>query len=184
MQSTMMPLRLSSQSMQWAKTGAHIFLGALYVACLAQVTIPLKPIPITMQTFAVFSLALFQGSWKSCLSLLLYLFAATMGLPVLAGMSSNPLWMFSPSVGYCLSFPIAAYFIGKSTEIKQPSSAVWMIMGLCAGQLSVFLLGVMGLSLFIGWEPALVMGLYPFILFDGIKLLAAFSVKMAANCKF
>jgi len=177
-------LMLYQQNIQffvWAKDNVHIILGALYVALLSQVEIPLKPIPMTMQTFAIFSLALFQGSKKSFFSLVLYLLAATIGLPVFPSASIDPLWIFAPSAGYCLSFPLAAYIVGKSTEMKNPVPAVWMMAGLCAAQLMIYVLGVSWLSSFIGWKLALQTGFYPFVLFGFVKLLAAFSAKMAAR---
>lgn len=171
----------ATQPITWIKGSVQILLGTLYIALLSQIEIPLKPIPVTMQTFAIFSLALFQGGKNSCFSVILYLMAATIGFPVFPSAVSDPLWIFDPSAGYCLSFPLAAYLVGKLTEIKNPPSAAWMMLGLCTAQSLIYLLGVSWLSFFIGWKQALVTGLYPFIIFDMIKLLAAFSTKMAVK---
>jgi biotin transport system substrate-specific component len=171
----------ATQSIAWVKGSVQILLGTLYIALLSQVEIPLKPIPVTMQTFAIFSLALFQGSKKSSLSLIFYLVAATVGLPVFPSAIADPFWIFDPSAGYCLSFPLAAYLVGRLAEIKNPPSAAWMMGGLCMAQFLIYLMGVSWLSFFIGWKQALVIGLYPFVLFDAIKLFAAFSIKMAAR---
>ena len=40
--------------------GMQIILGSLYIALLSQIQIPLQPVPVTLQTFAIFSLALFE----------------------------------------------------------------------------------------------------------------------------
>lgn len=154
----------------------HVLLGSLYIAFLAQVEIPLSPVPVTMHTFAIFSLALFQGAKKSTCSTLLYLVEATLGLPVFPSLYANSLWMLMPSAGYCLAFPVATYLIGKMSE---QNSTKMMVVGLIAGQFVIYLFGVTALSFFLGWNGALVSGLYPFILFDSIKLAAAASTKMA-----
>lgn len=174
-------LNITPQSKTWIKTSAQVLLGTLYVALLSQVKIPLQPIAMTMQTFAVFSLALFLGSRKAFCSLILYLVAATAGLPVLAGMNINPLWMLSPAAGYYLSFPLAAYIVGKGAEKSKGTSSLWMVLGLCLAQTLIFVLGVTWLSFFIGFKDALVFGLYPFLLFDLIKLCAAFSTKQLGS---
>ncbi|MFI0435027.1 MAG: biotin transporter BioY [Parachlamydiaceae bacterium] len=165
----------------WVKTSTQIFLGALYITLLSQIEIPLQPIPVTMQTFAIFSLALFQGSKNSSFSVALYLFAATLGLPVLSPGYVNPLWFLAPSAGYCLSFPLATYVIGKLTEIKSPLSTGSMFIAMCSVQCLIYVMGVAWLTTFVGFKEALMMGVYPFVLFDAIKVMAALSVKMAAK---
>lgn len=174
----------NTQPIVWAKESVQILLGTFYVALLSQLEIPLKPIPITMQTFAIFSLALFQGSKKSFLSLVFYLVAATLGFPVFPSATIDSFWIFDPTAGYCLSFPLVAYLVGKSVEMKNSPSAFWMMGGLCMAQFLIYLLGISWLSFFIGWKHALLTGLYPFVLFDVVKLLSAFSTKMAAKPLF
>jgi biotin transport system substrate-specific component len=155
----------------------HVILGSLYIALLAQVEVPLFPIPMTLHTFAIFTLALFQGSKKSFYSILLYLVEATMGLPVFPGAESDPLWMVGPSAGYCLSFPLAGYVIGKFSESETVPSIIKMVFGLCCGQLIIYFFGIAWLSFSLGWEQALIVGLFPFVGFNIVKLLAAVTVK-------
>ncbi len=171
----------AEQPVAWYSQGLHVLLGGLYIALLSQIEIPLKPIPVTLQTFAIFSLAIFQGSQKSFFSLLLYLLAATMGLPVFPVAYTDPLWILQPWAGYCLSFPLAAYLCGRFAEVGNPPSLIRMILGLCLAQLTIYFFGVAWLSLVVGWQQALILGFYPFILFDIVKLLTALSVKMAAK---
>lgn len=168
------------QSVSWYTTASQILLGSLYIALLSQIEIPLKPIPVTLQTFAIFSLALFQGSKKSCLSLFLYLIAATLGLPVFPIGYIDPFWIFQPSAGYCLSFPLAAYIVGKFVDFRKFSSVSWLFLGLCCGQFTIYLIGVSWLSFIIGWQNALGVGLYPFLAFDFLKILVALSMKMTS----
>jgi biotin transport system substrate-specific component len=157
----------------------HVVLGSLFIALLSSAEIPLTPVPITLQTFAIFVLALFQGGSKAALSLLMYLAEATLGLPVFGGPSSDPFWILCPSAGYCLAFPLAAYLTGKISELRSPFPFVRMLIGCFCGQAVVYLLGVTWLSFYIGLSQALILGLYPFIMFDGIKLLTAVAIRFA-----
>ncbi|NGX42056.1 MAG: Biotin transporter BioY [Chlamydiae bacterium] len=160
---------------------SHILLGSLFLAALSQVEIPLAPIPVTLQTFAIFLLALFQGSTKAFFSALLYLGEATMGLPVLSCAACNPLWFIGPTAGYLFSFPLAAFVIGKVFERKNAPSICWTALSIFCGQIVIFALGISWLSFYVGWNQALPLGLYPFLPMAVLKLVAAVSFKMADN---
>lgn len=171
-------LDVSKKTASMTKEIISILLGSLYIALLAQIEIPLSPVPITMHTFAILSLPLFQGSRKSMFSVLLYLAEATIGLPVFPNGWSDPFWITAPTAGYFLSFPLSAYIVGTSIESREVSVGKMTMRLLCA-QASIYFIGISWLSVYVGLEPALTFGLYPFILIDSIKLLAAFSIKMS-----
>ena len=158
-----------------------VILGSLYIALLAQIEIPLVPIPVTMHTFAVLSLALFQGANRSFFSNILYLAQATAGLPVFPHIVSDPLSMLDPSAGFLISFPIAAYVAGKIAEWKTAFSPVLIYaLATCCGQLIIELIGVGWLSFELGLQTAFEIGLYPFIGFDCVKLMAVVASKATA----
>lgn len=159
----------------------HVLLGSLYLALFSQLSIPLHPIPITLQTFAIFTLALYQGKNKACASLILYLVEATIGLPVFAQLSSDPLWILDPSAGYLISFPFAAYLIGYFTESVSQLTFIRTLFSLFAGNAVIYLFGVTWLAYFVGMQQALTVGLYPFILMGAIKIFAAASLKMGTR---
>lgn len=98
-------------SMAW--TVVQVLFGSLFLAAMAQVSIPLYPVPMTLQTFGIFLLAIGQGKKKALYSTLLYVGFVSLGLPFLANGVSNSLWYFFPCVGYIAGFPIAAYVIGR-----------------------------------------------------------------------
>lgn len=159
----------------------HVLLGSLFIALLAQVKIPLQPVPVTLHTFAIFILALFQGGNKAALSTLLYLGEATLGLPVFPSACSDPLWILHPTAGYCISFPVAAYLIGKIVERQTQPTAIRMAFSILCGQLFIYLMGISWLSFFVGWNQALTLGLYPFIPMAVLKLCAAVSLKKGGD---
>ena len=64
---------------------AMIALSVVFLALIAKIRIPLWPVPITMQTFGVFTIAFFFGSFRGAVSLLAYALAGLLGLAVFAG---------------------------------------------------------------------------------------------------
>lgn len=161
--------------------GLQVLLGTLYIALLSQVEIPIRPVPITLHTFAIFTLALYMGKNKATLSAISYLAAATVGLPVFPHLYSDPLWLIGPSAGYCLSFPFAAYIIGYLVESESQPTLLRTTVSILAGQFIIYLCGIFWLSYFIGFRESLAVGLYPFIPLAAIKISAAISVKMTTN---
>lgn len=150
--------------------------GAFFLAVLSQISIPLYPVPLSLQTFGVFLLAICQGGKGAAKSLIVYLMFASLGLPVLAFGVSRPLWILSPCAGYLAAFPIAAYLIGKRVETKGTASSLQIIGSLCIGNGVVFVLGVGYLTRFLSFAQSVSVGLLPFLPIEGIKILGAASI--------
>lgn len=175
-------MKTLSKSLPWiadrsfAWTAIQVLFGSLFLAAMAQICVPLYPVPMTLQTFGVFMLAMGQGSRKACYSALLYVGFVSLGLPFLTNGVSNSLWFLSTTVGYIVAFPIAAYGIGKLVEMKEKPSPLWMMGSIIAGQAIIYTLGVIGLTRFLSFEQSLISGCLIFIPLDGLKLLAATSL--------
>jgi len=148
----------------------QVFLGSLLMAILAQISIPLQPIPMSLQTLGVFMLPVFLGKKRAAYSLLLYLGEATLGLPVLASLKMNPFWIMGPTAGYLLGFPVAAYVIGFLLEKDQNRSWLFTAVSLFVGQVTIYTFGVTFLSFMIGFEKAFFVGVLPFIPVNFYKL--------------
>ena len=71
----------------WVIPAIQVFSGSILLALIAQVAIPLPftPVPLSLQTFAVFMLALTLGSKKGTAAVVTYLIQGTLGFPVFAG---------------------------------------------------------------------------------------------------
>lgn len=149
--------------------------GSLLLAVLSQIALPLpfSPVPITMQTFAVFLLAATLGSKKGALAVALYLVQATSGLPVLAGGLVNPLWMLSARAGYLIGFVPAVYLMGFVLEQKK--NFLTLVPALLAGQLIIYLFGASVLALFVGAANSFSLGVFPFLIGDLAKICLAAS---------
>ncbi|MDP6600036.1 MAG: biotin transporter BioY, partial [Candidatus Woesearchaeota archaeon] len=95
---------------------AMIALSVVFLAIIAKIRIPLWPVPITMQTFGVFTIAFFFGSFRGSVSLLAYALAGLLGLSVFAGYNSGLPVFLGPSGGYIVGFIFAAFAVGYLIE--------------------------------------------------------------------
>ena len=160
-----------AKSRMW--TVVQVFLGSLFLAACAQVTIPLYPVPLTLQTLGVFSLAIMQGGKKASWSVLLYLAFISLGLPFLAGGTSNAMWFAIPSAGYLVAFPIAAFATGKLVSLRKKPNALWIALSVLVGKVIVYTLGVAFLTRMLSFKESLMVGVVPFLPLAGVKLLIA-----------
>ncbi len=97
----------------------QVILFAVLTAVAAQITIPVKPVPFTLQTLFVVLSGALLGSRKGAYSQFLYLLMGISGLPVFAQMPDGVLGfarLFGPTGGYLLAFPAAAFITGYLIE--------------------------------------------------------------------
>ena len=151
--------------------------GSLFITLCMNVKVPFFPVPMTLQTFGVFVLATTLGARHSFLALLFYLFQATVGLPVTT-QGACPLWLFGPTGGYLLSFPLAAYLIGALAQ-KKRDSFLRVALAISLGQILIYGMGSLFLSRLIGFKKAIICGVLPFIPSAALKLLVAASLRKA-----
>src|SRR3989339_1967470 len=157
---------------------------AILTALSAQVAIPAKPVPFTLQTMLVLLSGAFLGSRNGAYSQILYLVIGVIGVPVFAGFTFGVAKLFGPTGGYLLTFPFAAFLVGYILEKKNNSFLI--ILSFIAGQLLIFLAGAIYLSVFIGgdFSKAFFSGAIIFSIWDIIKTVAAFSIYKAVSKKY
>ena len=164
----------SEKTRAFSKSLLQVVLGSIFLALCAKVTIPMQPVQLSLQTLGVFLLAMMVGGRNAGLAGLLYLVYATAGLPVLAA-GVNPLWIFGPTAGYLVAFPIAAYVMGTMIEKKNDSS-LWVMFSIFCAQMIIYTLGSLFLSRLIGMKMAVTLGVLPFLPLAGFKLILATSM--------
>ena len=82
-----------------------ILFGTLLLTFSSKIQVPFWPVPMTMQTFVVFIIAMAYG-WKlSFLTLIAYLIEGALGLPVFAK-GGGLLYLTGPTAGYLLWMPM------------------------------------------------------------------------------
>lgn len=167
--------RLAEQALpsSRAQDGVLVLLGAGVVAGFSQVLVPLPftPVPLSLGTFGALLVGATLGPWRGTLSLLCYLGAGLAGLPWFAGAASG--WQVS-SLGYIVGYVLAAYLIGTVVRryVKRKGLAVFAAGWGAAGL--VYLIGVPWLmaATHIDLTTALLQGVAPFLVGDGLKALA------------
>jgi biotin transport system substrate-specific component len=161
-----------------------IFSFAVLTAIAAQVAIPVKPVPITLQTMAVVLAGAFLGAKNGAYSQIIYLFLGIIGLPVFAQFPEAPIGiarLFSPTGGYLLAFPLAAFLTGFIVEKNK--SYLSVIAAMFAGEIVVILFGVIFLDLFFikEIELSLISGASIFSVWTVIKVITAGALFYAVN---
>lgn len=88
------------------------FAASIVLIISAKISIPMYPVPTTMQPFAVLLLGCLMGPRLAVSAVFIYLSQALMGLPVLQGPVAGPLAFVGPTAGFLFGFIPAAYFAG------------------------------------------------------------------------
>jgi biotin transport system substrate-specific component len=143
-----------------------VFLGTALITFCAFIKIPLYPVPFTLQTLAIYILALTQGPKQAFASTLCYLVCATVGLPVFGG-RVNPAWIFGKCGGYLVGFPIAAFCMAKIYSKRPAFQALLCGMGV------IFFFGLLWLIPIFGLQTAFIKGVLIFVPSEIFKILAA-----------
>lgn len=146
--------------------------GLIALCSQIKILLPFTIVPLTLQTLAILLIGASLGSKKGACAVLLYFGEIFIGLPVLAGGISNPLIFLGPKGGYVLGFLVQAYLMGWVLEKTTFSRPLALIVGgviACTAQMS---LGVLVLAQYVGWNHVWMMGLFPFIPGEIIKICA------------
>lgn len=78
---------------------AYIALMAALIALCAWISVPLGPVPFTMQTFGIFAALGLLGGRRGTLAFLIYLLLGIVGLPVFSGFSAGAGVLFGATGG-------------------------------------------------------------------------------------
>lgn len=157
------------------KSVANIALFAALIAVLG--LIPkidlLAGVPITAQSLGVMLCGTVLGARKGALAVLLFLALTALGLPLLSGGRGGLGVFASPSVGYLIGFPIAAFLAGLIVErlTKLTILPAAMIGAFLGGILALHICGIIGMSIMLGktFTQAALLDL-PFLPGDLIKV--------------
>ncbi len=162
------PLDLQSRSRLWQ--GGAIALGTVFLALSSYVEVPMIPVPMTMQTFAVTMVGALYGWRLGALTIAAWLAEAIVGLPVLAGGASGIQHFMGPTAGYLLAFPICGALTGWLAERGwNGRNVVLAFVSMLLSNLLCLALGGAWLATVIGVGPAIGSGVTPFLLGSLLK---------------
>ncbi len=149
--------------------------GAALTALLAQVAVPLYPVPITGQTLAVLLVGATLGAARGAISLALYAVLGVVGLPVFSDYASGVDVILGPTGGYIVGFIVSAALVGWLSERAWERQILKALATFAAGTLVVFAVGLPWLAVALGLDlmQTLNGGLFPFLIGGAIKALIA-----------
>ncbi|MFA5537123.1 MAG: biotin transporter BioY [Bacillota bacterium] len=144
------------------------------LAVLAQIAIPIGPVPFTMSIMGVFLAGGLLGSRLGAVTMLVYLLLGAFGLPIFSGTKGGFAVIAGPTGGFLWGYVIAAYLVGYfyQGDGKFNSKRLNFSLGAVLGLVVIYTLGVIQLKfvLGLGTLEALAMGVTPFIIPDLIKI--------------
>ncbi|AXY26627.1 BioY family transporter [Suicoccus acidiformans] len=114
---------------------------AMLIIC-SQISIPLGPVPITLQTFAVLLIAYLLKPKQAFICTSLYLILGIAGLPIFANAGGGLQSITLPTFGFLLAFIPASVLTAKYIELFGRTSRSYMISALLFHSL-VYLLGLL-----------------------------------------
>lgn len=140
----------------------RVALGTLVLTASSWISIPLSPIPITMQTYAVIVIGSLFGARMGTITVLAWLAEAAIGFPVLAQGAAGLPVLFGPSAGYLASFPVIAALAGWFSDRRFDRGPIRLLSTMLAANVINLGLGVMWLSALLGSRRAVIVGFTPF----------------------
>lgn len=154
--------------------------GAALTAGAAQIVIPMWPVPITGQTFAVLLVGTTLGALRGALSMVLYIALGALGLPIFTEGSAGWQVIAGPTGGYLVGFVLAAVLTGWLAQRSWDRKIVGAGVAFLAGTAVIYAVGLPWLAVALGQlgypndlGATLQSGLLPFVPGDILKAIAA-----------
>lgn len=143
---------------------------AALMGAVAPLSIPLKPVPITLGTMMVLLSAALLGWRRGTVSTLVYLLMGAAGLPVFSGYLGGLYRLAGPTGGYLIGYLPLALISGLVWE--HTSNRFFRALGMVGGVLSCYLFGTVWFCLQGGYTVGVAMAkcVIPFLPFDAAKI--------------
>lgn len=147
--------------------GCSVFVILTAIGAYIRIPLFFTPVPVTLQTFFVLLSGAFLGRKWGALSQAAYVSLGIAGLPVFQGYGYGMGHLLGPTGGYLLGFIAASYITGLFSKN--------IFAAMLAGLAAIYISGVIWLKVFLGagLPESLMMGLYPFIPGEIVKVIAA-----------
>ena len=159
----------------------NLALIALFAALIAALGLIPKltlgfGVPITAQSLGVMLCGTVLGSKRGALAVLLFLLLVALGLPLLAGGRGGLGLFVSPSAGFLIGFPIAAFVTGFIVEKWRaaPLALVSGVGSVVGGVIVLYVFGIAGLAIVLGKSiPEAALLVIAFLPADFVKAILA-----------
>lgn len=150
-------------------------LFAALTAIGAYITIPLGPVPFTLQILFVLLAGAMLGSKWGSISMIVYTLLGIAGLPVFSGGGSGIGVILGPTGGYIIGFTAAAFVVGFLSERSRTGNALINAICILTGVALIYSFGLSHLIVVadMSFMQAITVGFLPFIGADLLKVAVA-----------
>jgi biotin transport system substrate-specific component len=180
-----------SDAARLASNLATVVLGTLFITLCAKINVPVWPVPVTLQGFAIATIAAAFGLRIGVATVALYLLEGAAGLPVFAT-GGGLAYLVGPTGGFLLGFLVMAAIIGYAADKGASGKPLTLFAAMIAANAVLLVLGftwLLALSGNAGWidqsnviASAFAGAIQPFLVWDVLKMaLAALTVTGAWN---
>ncbi len=147
--------------------------GTVFIALSAQISVPMFPVPMTLQTLAILIVGLTFGARMGALTVVAYLAEGAMGLPVFAG-GLGTAALIGPTAGFLAGFVAMAFVAGLAAD-RGVKGLVPMAAVTLAASALIYVPGLAWPALAMGKAlPDLLSGwMLPFLAGDAVKAVVA-----------
>lgn len=168
-----------------AISAIYVAISVALIAGAAQIQIPMWPVPITGQSFAVLLVGASLGPIRAAIATSVYLLLAVAGLPVLAaqpdGSHTTGLAVLAlPTLGYLVGFIVASVALGWFAKLAWDRKVLKALVSFLVAEVIIYACGLPVLALFLSTNglpsdagTVLTLGFVPFIVGDLIKAVLA-----------
>ena len=152
-----------------------LILSGLFAAmlCISSVIIiPIGTIPVTLSVFAIALISTTLPAKCAFFSIVVYIFAGLLGLPVFAGFNSGFSALIGPSGGYIWSYLFFPLIAGKR---KQAASKATIMLRLSLAMALMYIMATVQFVIVqsVTFYQAALVCVLPFIIFDIAKIFLA-----------
>lgn len=162
LQTGSIPFALSSRSAAWQL--AAVVAGTCVLTASSYIEVPMVPVPMTLQTLAVTVIGALYGWRLAGITVVAWLLQGALGAPVLAGGTGGIMKFVGPTAGYLFAFPVAAMVTGWLAQRGWDGRSMGRAFGaMLIGNALCLALGAAWLSVIVGLDKAIWLGVAPFI---------------------
>lgn len=165
---------------------ATVVIGTIVLTIAAKISVPVFPVPVTLQSFAVAALAAAFGWRIGVATVALYIAEGMAGLPVFAT-GGGPAYILGPTGGFILGWLPMALIVGLAADRGASGKPLPLFGAMLAGNAVSFALGfawLLALGAGAAWldqsnlvASAFEKAVQPFVVWDILKMaLAALTV--------
>lgn len=148
------------------------------ICIMAQISVPTQPIPFTLALFAIFLTGALLSPRYAFLSVLTYLLLGAFGVPVFARFGSGFQVLTGMTGGYLMAYPLMAFVTALFYKHIKKYKTFALALGMTVSLFLCYFIGTVWFTIVSGnnFYTSLTLCVFPFVLFDILKIVLAISI--------